>query len=121
MTFTLAPDLDAIVRPGVLWLEGAVVVDRDPRLDGPLAQAEGAVRVNPPEATAVVRTMYKCVGIDPTKPAVKRRKLREDELYELAIRRASALSIPRLTFDHFLNFVGIERGSKMIGQVAMGM
>lgn len=67
MTFTLAPDLDAIVLPGVLWLEGAVVVDRDPRLDGPLAQAEAAVRVNPPEATAVVRTMYKRVGIDPTK------------------------------------------------------
>ena len=65
--FTLAPDLDAIVLPGVLWLEGAVVVDRDPRLDGPLAQAEAAVRGNPPEATAAVRTMYKRVGIDPTK------------------------------------------------------
>ena len=67
MTFTLAPDLDAIVRPGVLWLEGAVVVDRNPRLDGPLAQAEAAVRVNPPSATAAVRTMYRSVGIDPTK------------------------------------------------------
>ena len=67
MTFTLAPDLDAIVRPGILWLEGAVVVNRDPRLDGPLAQAEAAVRVNPPEATAAVRMMYKRVGIDPTK------------------------------------------------------
>ena len=67
MMFTLAPELDAIVLPGVLWLEGAVVVDRDPRLDGPLAQAEAAVRVNPPEATAAVRTMYKRVGIDPTK------------------------------------------------------
>ena len=67
MSFTLAPDLDAIVRPGVLWLEGAVVVDRDPRLDGPLARAEAAVRVSPPEATIAVRTMYKRVGIDPTK------------------------------------------------------
>ena len=67
MTFTIAPDLDAIVRPGVLWLEGAVVVDRDPRLDGLLAQAEAAVRVNPPEDIAAVRTMYKRVGIDPTK------------------------------------------------------
>ena len=67
MTFTLAPDLDAIVRPGVLWLEGAVVVDRNPRLDGPLAQAEAAVRADPPEATAAVRTMYRRVGIDPTK------------------------------------------------------
>jgi len=67
MTFTTTPDLDVIVRPGVLWLEGAVIVDRDPRLDGPLAQAESVVRVNPPEDIAAVRTMYKHVGIDPTK------------------------------------------------------
>jgi len=67
MTFTLAPDLDAVVRPGVLWLEGASVVERDPRLDDPLAQAEAGVRANPPEEIAAVRTMYKRVGIDPTK------------------------------------------------------
>ncbi|MBI2828605.1 MAG: hypothetical protein HYX77_04965 [Acidobacteria bacterium] len=67
MTFTLAPDLAAVVGPGVLWLEGASVVERDPRLDGPLAQAEAAVRANPPEEIAAVRTMYKRVGIDPTK------------------------------------------------------
>jgi DNA/RNA-binding domain of Phe-tRNA-synthetase-like protein len=67
VTFTLAPDLEAIVRPGVLWLDGATVVEREPRLDGPLAQAEAAVRVNPPEEAAAVRTMYKRVGIDPTK------------------------------------------------------
>src|SRR5918992_344867 len=67
MTFTLAPDLEAIVRPGVLWLEGAVVVEQQPRLDGPLAQAEAAVRAHPPEEIAAVRTMYKRVGIDPTK------------------------------------------------------
>jgi DNA/RNA-binding domain of Phe-tRNA-synthetase-like protein len=67
MTFTLAPDLEAIVRPGVLWLDGATVVEREPRLDGPLAQAEAAVRVTPPEEAAAVRTMYKRVGIDPTK------------------------------------------------------
>ena len=67
MTFILAPDLEAIVRPGVLWLDGATVVEREPRLDGPLAQAEAAVRVNPPEEAAAVRTMYKRVGIDPTK------------------------------------------------------
>jgi DNA/RNA-binding domain of Phe-tRNA-synthetase-like protein len=67
MTFTLAPDLEAIVRPGVLWLEGASVVERDPRLDDPLARAEAAVRVNPPEEIAAVRTMYKRVGIDPTR------------------------------------------------------
>ena len=67
MTFTLAPDLEAIVRPGVLWLDGATVVEREPRLDGPLAEAAAAVRVKPPEEAAAVRTMYKRVGIDPTK------------------------------------------------------
>ena len=67
MTFTLAPDLETIVRPGILWLAGAAVVEREPRLDGPLAQAEAAVRANPPDDVAAVRTMYKRVGIDPTK------------------------------------------------------
>jgi DNA/RNA-binding domain of Phe-tRNA-synthetase-like protein len=43
------------------------VVERDPRLDDPLARAEAAVRVNPPEEIAAVRTMYKRVGIDPTR------------------------------------------------------
>jgi DNA/RNA-binding domain of Phe-tRNA-synthetase-like protein len=67
MTFTLAPDLEAIVRPGVLWLESAVVVEQEPRLDAPLARAEAAVRAHPPEEIAAVRSMYKRVGIDPTK------------------------------------------------------
>jgi DNA/RNA-binding domain of Phe-tRNA-synthetase-like protein len=65
--FSLADDLVSIVRPGVLWLEDAVVVDLDPRLDGPLAEAERAVRAHPPDEMAAVRTMYKRVGIDPTK------------------------------------------------------
>jgi len=67
MTFTVAPELESIVRPGVLWLRGAVVTECDARLDGPLAAAEAAVRANPPEEIAAVRTMYKRVGIDPTK------------------------------------------------------
>jgi DNA/RNA-binding domain of Phe-tRNA-synthetase-like protein len=67
MQFTLAPELASIVRPAVLWLEGATVVDRERRLDPPLAAAESQVRTNPPEEIAAVRTMYKRVGIDPTK------------------------------------------------------
>jgi DNA/RNA-binding domain of Phe-tRNA-synthetase-like protein len=67
MTFTLAPDLIEIIRPGVLWLDGARVVDREARLDAPLAAAEAAVRTNPPEEVGAVRTMYKRVGLDPTK------------------------------------------------------
>lgn len=67
MNFTLDPALASIVRPAVLWFEGATVVERDHRMDSPLAAAEAAVRINPPVETTAVRTMYKRVGIDPTK------------------------------------------------------
>ena len=67
MNFSVARDLQPIVRAGVLWLEGATVVDRDPRLNAPLAAAEAAVRTNPPVEVTAVRTMYKRVGLDPTK------------------------------------------------------
>ena len=85
MRFTLAPELAAIVRPGVLWLEGATVVEREPRLNAPLAAAEAAVRTNPPAEIAAVRTMYKRVGLDPTKTrpsseALLRRVRRGDPL-----------------------------------------
>ena len=67
MNFTIATDLASIVRAGVLWLDGAIVVDREPRLSAPLAAAEAAVRTNPPAEVTSVRTMYKRVGLDPTK------------------------------------------------------
>jgi DNA/RNA-binding domain of Phe-tRNA-synthetase-like protein len=85
MRFTLAPDLAGIVRPGVMWLDGATVVEREPRLNAPLAAAEAAVRMHPPEEIAAVRTMYKRVGLDPTKTrpsseALLRRVRRGDSL-----------------------------------------
>jgi DNA/RNA-binding domain of Phe-tRNA-synthetase-like protein len=55
------------VRPGLLWLAGATVVAREPRLDPVLAAAEANVRLRPPEDAAAVRAMYKRVGLDPTK------------------------------------------------------
>jgi DNA/RNA-binding domain of Phe-tRNA-synthetase-like protein len=67
MHFTVSSDLAGIVRPGVLWLEGATVVARDPRMDIPLSAAEAAVRANPPLEVTAVRTMYKRIGLDPTK------------------------------------------------------
>ena len=67
MPFTLAPDLAAIVRPGVIWLDGATVVDREARMNIPLAATEAAVRQQAPPEVTSVRTMYKRVGIDPTK------------------------------------------------------
>ena len=51
----------------MLWLAGATVVDRDPRLDVPLAATEAAVRTHPPAEATAVRTMYKRAGLDPTK------------------------------------------------------
>ncbi len=85
MTFTVAPELASIVRPGVLWLHDAVVTESDSRLDAPLAAAETAVRAHPPEDIAAVRTMYKRVGIDPTRrrpssEALLRRVRRGDPL-----------------------------------------
>jgi DNA/RNA-binding domain of Phe-tRNA-synthetase-like protein len=65
--FTRAAQLAPIVRPALLWWEGATVVDREPRLDGLLAEAERLVRAKPPAETLSVRSMYKRLGIDPTK------------------------------------------------------
>src|SRR5688572_18789294 len=67
LKLSVAPDLASIVRTGVLWLDGATVVDREARLNAPLAAAEAAVRINPPAEVAAVRTMYRRVGLDPTK------------------------------------------------------
>jgi DNA/RNA-binding domain of Phe-tRNA-synthetase-like protein len=82
MRFTPAPDLAAIVRPAVIWLDGATVVDREARMNAPIAATEAAIRHSPPDSDAgsgsevgsglsrtiaAVRTMYKRVGIDPTK------------------------------------------------------
>jgi DNA/RNA-binding domain of Phe-tRNA-synthetase-like protein len=65
--FARAEELNTIVRPAVLWWDNATVVDREPRLDSLLAEAERRVRANPPDERAAVRTMYKRIGIDPTK------------------------------------------------------
>lgn len=65
--FSLDPTLDRIVRPAWLWLDDAIVGEDDPSLDAPLAAAEAQVRQHPPEERVSVRTMYKQVGLDPTR------------------------------------------------------
>ena len=65
--FSVAADVAAVCRPAVAWLEGATVVDREPRLAALLAASESQVRQAPPAETGAVRTMYKRVGLDPTK------------------------------------------------------
>jgi DNA/RNA-binding domain of Phe-tRNA-synthetase-like protein len=67
MPLVLAPELTSIVLPGILWWNGATVVEREPRLDALMADAESKVRTTPPLESAAVRTMYKRVGIDPTR------------------------------------------------------
>ena len=67
VTLTLSPELASIVRPGAIWWTGATVVLHEHALDPLLAEAEAKVRISPPAESAAVRTMYKKVGIDPTK------------------------------------------------------
>ena len=67
MTFTLAPDLVPVIQPAALVVEGVAVVERDCRLDAPIAEAEARVRRDPPAEREAVRAMYRRVGLDPTK------------------------------------------------------
>ncbi len=67
MRFRLADSLRDIVRPAALVFEGLAVVEHEPRLDQPLAEAEQRVRLAPPTARDAVRAMYRAVGLDPTK------------------------------------------------------
>jgi len=67
LRFSVAPEIVAVCRPAVAWLEGARVAEREPRLIATLAEAESLVRQQPPADVAAVRTMYKRVGLDPTK------------------------------------------------------
>ena len=85
MEIVVAPGLDAIVRLGALVVDEVRNAARDPRLDGPLAAAEAAVRAHPPEESQAVRAMYRRIGLDPTKTrpsseALLRRVRRGDRL-----------------------------------------
>jgi DNA/RNA-binding domain of Phe-tRNA-synthetase-like protein len=83
--FLLSPELQAVVRPGVLVVEELSVAEREPRLDAPLLAAERCVRSSPPVEGEAVRAMYRKVGLDPTRrrpssEALLRRVARGDAL-----------------------------------------
>lgn len=88
MRFSLAESLRGIVHPGVLVFEGLTVVEREPRLDRPLADAEQKVRLAPPPERDSVRAMYRAVGLDPT-----RRRPSSEALLRRVARRES---LPRV-------------------------
>ena len=76
-----------IVRPAGAELTSVKVVVQEPLLDGPLTEAAARLRqsTGAVEITAAVRTMYKRVGLDPTKhrpssEALLRRVKRGDPL-----------------------------------------
>src|SRR6187397_127272 len=87
MLLSLEAALESIVRPGWFVAEPVTVVARDDTMDEPLRKSAAAMRVAVESAdiTAAVRSMYKRVGIDPTKTrpsseALLRRVRRGDEL-----------------------------------------
>ena len=120
MTLTLAPGLVSIVRPGSIWWTGASVVSHEHRLDPLLAEAEAKVRLTPPAESAAVRSMYKRVGIDPTKTrpsneALLRRVRKGDTLPRIN----SAVDVVNWCSLEFQLPYGLYDASKISGEVTM--
>jgi DNA/RNA-binding domain of Phe-tRNA-synthetase-like protein len=120
VTFSLAPELASIVRPAVIWWSGATVVPHEHRLDALLAEAEAKVRISPPAESAAVRTMYKKVGIDPTKTrpsneALLRRVRKGDTIPRIN----SAVDIVNWCSLEFQLPYGLYDFSKVSGPVTM--
>ncbi|MGE5836305.1 MAG: B3/4 domain-containing protein [Acidobacteriota bacterium] len=87
MSVLLLCQVADIVRPGWFVRDGVIAAQHAPRLDEPLRRAAAAMRqaTESADVTSAVRTMYKRVGIDPTKTrpsseALLRRVRRGDEL-----------------------------------------
>ncbi|HEX6165133.1 MAG TPA: phenylalanine--tRNA ligase beta subunit-related protein [Vicinamibacterales bacterium] len=118
--FSLSPELASIVRPAVIWWAGATVVTHEHRLDPLLAEAEAKVRISPPAESAAVRTMYKKVGIDPTKTrpsneALLRRVRKGDTIPRIN----SAVDIVNWCSLEFQLPYGLYDSSKISGGVKM--
>lgn len=96
-----AEELAGIVFPGVLWWTGARVVEREARLDPLLEEVERHVRAEPPDERISVRTMYKRVGLDPTKTRPSN---------EALLRRVrKGLSLPRVnSLVDVINWCSVE-------------
>lgn len=120
MTFTLSPELASIVRPAAIWWSGATVLAHEHRLDALLAEAEARVRIAPPAESAAVRTMYKRVGIDPTKTrpsneALLRRVRKGDTIPRIN----SAVDVINWCSLEFQLPYGLYDASKVSGPVTM--
>ena len=117
---TLDPRLASIVRPGSIWWSGATVLAHEHQLDPLLAEAEARVRISPPPESIAVRTMYKKVGIDPTKTrpsneALLRRVRKGDALPRIN----SAVDIVNWCSLEFQLPYGLYDAAKIAGDVTM--
>lgn len=65
--FTVDDTLARVVRPALLWWDGATVSPEAPHLDAIIREVSTAVVASPPDDTQAVREMYRRVGLDPTK------------------------------------------------------
>lgn len=95
LAFQIGPDLAGRVRVGLLVLEGVSVRENDPALaeevDGACAsfrERYGAGKSSEVPGAADARTLYKALGIDPTKTrpsneALLRRALKGETLYRI--------------------------------------
>jgi DNA/RNA-binding domain of Phe-tRNA-synthetase-like protein len=65
----VAPDVARIVRPAAATIDDLEVIEHDARLDEPLRAAAARARssADAADVTAAVRSMYKAVGLDPTR------------------------------------------------------
>ena len=118
--FALDPGLSAIVRPAAIWWRGATIVLHDHALDPLLAECEAAVRMSPPAESAAVRTMYKRVGIDPTKTRPSNEALlRRVRKGDTVPRINSAVDIVNWCSLEFQLPYGLYDASKIQGNVTM--
>jgi DNA/RNA-binding domain of Phe-tRNA-synthetase-like protein len=119
-------DVDASLRTvvaPVAWRTGAVrVVEKHERMDGPLGDAAARMRTlpEPVDMIAAVRTMYKRLGIDPTKTrpsseALLRRVRRGD-----AIPRINSLvDVINWTSLEFQLSFGLYDADRISGAISM--
>lgn len=85
IALTVAPEVHGLARVGALTCEVGHTLELDPALDGPLEAAARAVRSGAGLDTAPARSLYRAIGLDPTKTrpsseALLRRVLRGDPL-----------------------------------------
>jgi DNA/RNA-binding domain of Phe-tRNA-synthetase-like protein len=118
----LAPALASILTPASIRWTGACVVDREPRLDALFAAAEVALRVHPPEDTAAVRTMYKRIGLDPTKTRPSNEALLRRVLKGLSLPRINAMvDVINWCSVEFQLPYGLYDSAHIVGPVTMRM